>query len=43
MVPDKNIGIVLLANQGDVNFEIEILARKILLLAQKVSMEIPTK
>jgi len=39
MVPDKNIGIVILANQGDVNFEIESLSRKILLLAQKISMK----
>lgn len=39
MIPEKNIAIVILANQADVNFEIETLGKNILLLAQKVSMK----
>ena len=40
MIPDKNIAVVILANQGGVNSAIESLGKKILLLAQKVRMKI---
>lgn len=39
LIPDRNVGIVILANQADVNKEIEQMAYKLLLKAQKVTLQ----